>query len=137
MIGKVNATVDFSFKTASVQPERGIAEQESVRQPKAVPEVRKLSDTIREFNEDSASANEAKRKLEEEDVEELSGALNDFMKKMNYDLHFDYRKELGRLTMKMVDRKTDEVIKEFPPEEMVNTLINIKEWIGVFLDKKV
>ena len=58
------------------------------------------------------------------------------MKKMNYDIEFSYYKDLDRLVMKVVDRKTQETIKQMPPEEMLDTLTNLREWIGVFLDKK-
>ncbi len=74
-------------------------------------------------------------KLTEENVDEMSDALNDLMKKMNYDLEFSYYKDLDRLVMKVVDRNTQETIKQMPPEEMLKTLTNLREWIGVFLDK--
>ncbi len=74
-------------------------------------------------------------KLTEKNVDEMTGALNDLMEKMNYDLKFSYYKDLDRLVMKVVDRKTQETIKQMPPEEMLETLTNLKEWIGVFLDK--
>ncbi len=76
------------------------------------------------------------KKLTEENVEEMSGALNDFMKKMNYDIEFSYYKDLDRLIMKVVDKKTDETIRQMPPEDMLKTLSSLREWIGVFLDKK-
>lgn len=74
-------------------------------------------------------------KLTEKNVDEMTGELNDLMEKMNYDLKFSYYKDLDRLVMKVVDRKTQETIKQMPPEEMLETLTNLKEWIGVFLDK--
>lgn len=92
-----------------------------------------------EFNSDQdgkeTGADKAK-KLTEENVEEMSGALNDFMKKMNYDIEFSYYKDLDRLIMKVVDKKTDETIRQMPPEDMLKTLSSLREWIGVFLDKK-
>lgn len=135
MIGKVNGAADFSARISSPAVQAP-AEQEAQKAAGAMPEVKKLSDTIQEFRNGKEDEKKDLKKLTEEDVGELSDALNQFMEKMHYDIRFNYRKELGRLTMKVVDQKTDEVIKEFPPEEMVDTLINIKEWIGVFLDKK-
>ena len=99
----------------------------------------KIYPNVIEFNSDQdgkeTGADKAK-KLTEENVEEMSGALNDFMKKMNYDIEFSYYKDLDRLIMKVVDKKTDETIRQMPPEDMLKTLSSLREWIGVFLDKK-
>ena len=92
-----------------------------------------------EFNSDQdgkETGSDKGKKLTEENVEEMSGALNDFMKKMNYDIEFSYYKDLDRLIMKVVDKKTDETIRQMPPEDMLKTLSSLREWIGVFLDKK-
>ena len=92
-----------------------------------------------EFNSDQdgkETGADKGKKLTEENVEEMSGALNDFMKKMNYDIEFSYYKDLDRLIMKVVDKKTDETIRQMPPEDMLKTLSSLREWIGVFLDKK-
>ena len=39
------------------------------------------------------------------------------------------------MSVKMIDKKTDEVIKEYPPEEMVEGMIRAQEWLGAFLDR--
>lgn len=75
--------------------------------------------------------------LSEDDVSEISDALNKLMEKENNDIKFDYCKELDQLTMQVVDRKTKEVIKQFPPERMLEVLKGIREWVGILLDKKV
>ena len=41
------------------------------------------------------------------------------------------------LNVKMVDKKTNEVIKEFPPEEMIENMIKAKDWLGAFIDKAI
>lgn len=98
------------------------------------------SNSATEFDLNNSNINKKKdsedRNLTEENVDEMSDALNDLMKKMNYDIEFSYYKDLDRLVMKVVDRKTQETIKQMPPEEMLDTLTNLREWIGVFLDKK-
>ena len=99
----------------------------------------KIYPNVIEFNSDQdgkETGADKGKKLTEENVEEMSGALNDFMKKMNYDIEFSYYKDLDRLIMKVVDKKTDETIRQMPPEDMLKTLSSLREWIGVFLDKK-
>lgn len=78
-----------------------------------------------------------KKELSKEDVADMSDALNKLMEKANCDLEFDYCEELDRMTMQVVDKKTKEVIKQFPPQKMLDVLTGIHEWIGVLLDEKV
>ena len=96
----------------------------------------KTNDTVNKekTNEDPT---EIKKKLTKKDVNTMTSALNDFMKNLNCDLEFKYYDKLNQLTVRMVDSKTHETIKEFPPEEIMKAMIKTKEWIGVFLDKNV
>lgn len=75
-------------------------------------------------------------KLNEESVSELTKELNELMENINCDLQFKYNKEVDVMTVKMVDKKTDEVLREYPPEEMVKNMIKAREWIGAFLDRQ-
>ena len=74
--------------------------------------------------------------LEENDLLATYGKeLNELMSKLNCDLEFKYHKEVNVMSVKMIDKKTDEVIKEYPPEEMVEGMIRAQEWLGAFLDR--
>ena len=73
--------------------------------------------------------------MDENSVSLMTKELNELMSKINCDLRFQYHKEVDVMSVKMVDKSTDEVIKEFPPEEMVKNMIKAKEWIGAFLDR--
>ncbi len=75
--------------------------------------------------------------LSHEFVSEMTKELNELMSKLNCDLEFQYHQEVGVMSVKMVDKNTKEVIKEYPPEEMVDGMIKAREWLGAFLDKKV
>ena len=76
-----------------------------------------------------------KKKLNKDEVSTMTAALNDFMENLNCNLEFKFYDKLDQLSVKMVDKQTQEVIKEFPPEEVMKAMIKTKEWIGVFLDK--
>lgn len=75
--------------------------------------------------------------LTEETVSSMTDQLNELMSKINCDLQFSYNKEVDVMSVKMMDKKTGEVIKEYPPEELVESMIKAKEWIGTFLDRIV
>lgn len=73
--------------------------------------------------------------INEKFVSEMTKELNELMSKLNCDLEFQYHNEVGIMSVKMVDKHTKEVIKEYPPEEMVEGMIKAQEWLGAFLDK--
>ena len=73
--------------------------------------------------------------LDEDAVSLMTDELNELMDKINCNLEFKYNKDVDVMTVKMIDKASEEVIKEFPPEEMVKNMIKAKEWIGAFLDR--
>ena len=87
------------------------------------------------FNNQSKD-DKTKKEFKEDDVKEISKALSEFMSKLNTNLEFDYYEKLGRFAVKMVDKETKEVIKEFPPEKILEAMEKTREWIGLILDKK-
>lgn len=73
--------------------------------------------------------------LDEDSVSAITKELNELMDKINCDISFKYHKDVDMMSVSMVDKKTDEVIKELPPEEMIENIKKAREWIGAFLDK--
>ena len=73
--------------------------------------------------------------MDEKSVSNMTKELNKLMSKINCDLEFQYHKEVNLMSVKMIDKATQEVIKECPPEDMIKGMIKAKEWIGAFLDK--
>lgn len=121
--------------TSSVASITNITDDESTKNSNGLMGVNQGATKKNDLN---ASSDEKKKKeLSKEDVAAMSDALNKFMEQANCDIEFKYCQKLDRLTMQVVDRKTKEIIKEFPPKQMLDVLIGIKEWVGVLIDKKV
>ena len=77
------------------------------------------------------------QQMDEKSVNLMTKELNELMSKINCDLEFSYHKEVNMMSVKMIDKKTQEVLKEMPPESMIKHMIAAKDWLGVFLDKNV
>ena len=80
-------------------------------------------------------AEEQQQKMDEKTVDLMTKELNELMDKIDCNLAFKYNKDVDVMTVKMIDKETKEVLKEFPPEEMVKSMVKTKEWIGAFLDE--
>ena len=73
--------------------------------------------------------------LTEEQTAYITEQLNEIMCNINVDLQFQYHKEVNFMSVRMLDKKTGEVLREVPPEAMVEHMIKVHDWIGAFLDK--
>lgn len=85
----------------------------------------------------SQSGDAGKEELTREDVSKLTEHLNKFMVTVNADLRFEMHEGTQRLMVKFIDIKNNQVIKEFPPHELLDTLAAIRDYVGVLLDKRV
>lgn len=73
--------------------------------------------------------------MDETATKNMTEELNKAMERANSNLEFKYHKEVNMMSVAVVDKTSGKVIKELPPEEMVNNIIKNKIWIGAFLDK--
>lgn len=120
-------TVDNGTEQAAAQASAADASQQN-----AVVQNAQNTDAQNGKQKDSK---QKKDKLDEKAVNEMTKELNKLMSKINCDLEFQYHKEVNLMSVKMIDKATQEVLKECPPEDMINGMIKAKEWIGAFLDK--
>ena len=104
-------------------------------QPKGLDAVSAVPDSSKSSQEQQEEKQEQRGKLSPEFVSEMTRELNELMGKLNCDLEFQYHKEVDVMSVRMIDKNTKEVIKEYPPEEMVEGMIKAQEWRGAFLDK--
>ena len=86
-------------------------------------------------DDDSQNENADNQKMDEDSVSFMTKELNELMSKMDCDLEFQYHKEVNVMSVKMLDKKTQEVLKEVPPEDMIKHMIKARDWLGAFLDK--
>ena len=52
-------------------------------------------------------------------------------------LKFSINRELDQVVVKVIDRKTDKVIKELPPEEIQRLHVRLREAIGLLIDEEI
>ena len=70
---------------------------------------------------------------------ELKKAVDDINKSALADQSeavFGIHEKTNRVTIKIVDKKTKEVIKEFPPEKTLDMIAKVWEMAGLMVDEK-
>lgn len=69
---------------------------------------------------------------------QLKKAVSDLNKQMpNSEAIFGIHEETNRVTIKIVDKSTKEVIKEYPPEETLDMIAKVWEVAGILVDEKL
>ena len=91
---------------------------------------------------EQASQKEGRAKKTEEEIlatnEKIRKAVEDLNKKMvsNTEAVFGIHDGTNRVTIKMVDKTSKKVIREYPPEETLDMLAKIWELAGMMIDEK-
>lgn len=68
---------------------------------------------------------------------QMKKAVEELNKKMgNSEAIFGIHEETQRVTIKIVDKKTKEVIREYPPEETLDMIAKVWELAGIMVDEK-
>lgn len=71
-----------------------------------------------------------------DDVEKAVETINDAVEHVNRALRFSIHEDTQRVMVRVVNVFTDEVIKEIPPEEVLDTVARIREMIGLLIDER-
>ena len=69
--------------------------------------------------------------------ENLRKSIEEINKKAaNSEVLFGYHEATHRVTLKVVDKETKKVIKEFPPEKTLDMIAKVWEMAGLMVDEK-
>ncbi len=67
----------------------------------------------------------------------LNEVEQDIQMMRNVGLRFSVHETTGRTVIRVVDRETEDLIREIPPEEFLNIAAKLDEMIGILFDKNV
>jgi len=110
----------------------------------AVVESNKTENTQQQQTEQNHQ--QAQRKLDEstdkdelgrEQLEKMAQQLQDFLGEMNRSLQFQVDEDSGRDVIKVVDKNSGELIKQYPSEEVLSLVAKLSETAGFLIDQTV
>lgn len=122
--GSATVTAAASAATANVEP---------------VAQSTEVISQVASAQEFSFNTNEEKGHSEELGMnnKQLKNAVNDLNKQLkNSEAIFGIHEKTNRVTIKIVDKSTKEVIKEFPPEQTLDMIAKVWEIAGILVDEK-
>lgn len=77
------------------------------------------------------------REIGREEVERQARALEETFAAFNHRIRLAVNEEINQIIIKVVDAKTDKVIKEIPAEEIQRMTAKIRQMIGLLVDEQI
>lgn len=119
-ISGVNPTLNVRpAKMQSVQPPRAIESQ--------VDAARRVANGSREQEPQPVTVTGVQDAVEE---------INKVLHYMNERLEFSVHEATNRVMVRVLDRETDEVLREIPPEQILDLVAKLQELVGLLVDKR-
>ena len=88
-------------------------------------------------NESGGNGNSGYSKQQEPTEAQIKKAVEEINKKVNNsEAIFGVHEKTNRITIKIVDKETKEIIKEFPPEKTLDMIAKVWEVAGLMVDEK-
>ncbi len=117
---KLTETVSLAKSAGSSKVEPKQSPPVEVATPVASAEPADNSVELRKVQEKTASSSEEVEKAMREKVKEAVENVRDFIKKNQRTLDFEMAEESNRVIITVIDRETNKVIRQIPPEDVVS-----------------
>ena len=128
-------TVQATAKVEPVQPVSGSTEA-NPRVEKTAPDPTTVVVAKSEGKKDGTS-NEAQYQNQQPSNEQIKQAVEKLNRSMtNSEAVFGIHEATQRVTIKIVDKESKEVIKELPPEKTLDMIAKVWEMAGILVDER-
>ncbi len=99
------------------------------------------SDNQQDVSINISASNQTKEAEQEtltaQQLDKVAQQLQDFVGDMNRGLQFSVDKNSGRDVIKVVDKESGDLIKQYPSEEVLSLVAKLSEAAGALIDEKV
>ena len=117
---ETNNSMDIDLKAPQIVKKEAHQQKATVEEP-----LRRIQEEQKKIVRGEQNINEA--------VEKLNKALDLFDIQVRFKIH----KETKDIMIKVVDMKNNKVIREIPPEKILDMVAKMMEFLGLLFDEKV
>ncbi len=119
---------------APVQTEKPESATSSVQ---AAEQVDRTTSVVENAQEKGQSENGEQGKEQQSNFEQIRKAVEKLNKNLsNSEAVFGIHEDTNRVTIKIVDKSTKEVLKELPPEKTLDMIAKVWELAGMLIDER-
>ena len=139
-IAGANMTNAYQAAPVQVQPAADSKNMNQATDAAVVSEVaavKKPTTVVSAEKQPSGDASYAQNQ-QEMSQEKIKKAIETINKQLSHtECQYGFHEKTNRVTIKIVDKETDKVIKEFPPEETLEMIAKAWELAGILVDEKL
>ena len=137
----INSNAEVTLPTPLAGEGKVVSQAASSLTERAVDDV-KQADTqnqqrLQQNQYKNNNQDEKAQPLDREQLEQMAQQLQDFMGEMNRSLQFKVDEDSGRDVIKVLDKESGEVIKQYPSEEVLSLVSKLSESAGILIDQTV
>lgn len=140
VVNTVNAPANVSNQSASEQiHEQKIATTQKdagIESSEKLPVNEQLK-RIEETNKSRNGEQEQSATITPKQLEKVAQQLQDFIGEMNRSLEFSVDTDSGRDVIKVLDKSTGELVKQYPSEEVLSLISKLSDATGNLIDTKI
>lgn len=101
-------------------------------------QIQSSSEAIQtDFNREKETEPQVKTERIKEKLEDIVSSLNEFLQPAHTSIKFVLHDKLNEYYVKIIDDRTQEVIKEIPPKKLLDIYAAMTEFLGLVVDKKI
>ena len=82
------------------------------------------------------NADTNRHRFKREDLDSAVEDANKMIANRNDRFEFKIHERTGRMMVKLIDNDTDEVVKEIPPEKLLDLVASIWDLVGILVDER-
>ena len=129
-----------SQKEVAIQTSKITTKTSKIEAPKVESTAKTLVETATiqlQSVKQQAVGEEQKDGVSKEKLEEAVKSINEFLNTQQKASKFVFHEGLDKYYVQLVDAETEEVIKEIPPEKLLNAFYEMKKLAGMIVDEKI
>lgn len=108
----------------------------AVKKPQAEDDKGSGSDNAGSQQQQATGSRQAQQQQQSEQLRKAIAEMNKKINNSNEEAVFGVHEDTNRIMIKIMDKDTKEVIKEFPPEKTLDMIARIWEMAGILVDEK-
>ncbi|MDD1503969.1 flagellar protein FlaG [Lysinibacillus sp. CNPSo 3705] len=94
-------------------------------------------ETITKPLEEKATSTGEEQEVSKNKLQQVVDVVNEFLEINNSSSKFIYHEGLERYYVTIVNRDTEEVVKEIPPKKLLDAFYEMQKMVGMIVDEKI
>ncbi|MET3682974.1 flagellar protein FlaG [Alkalibacillus flavidus] len=101
-------------------------------------QAEKTKPKLQAMNHEASSRRESSDEdMTRERAQELVEGMNEFLEPADTSIRYEMHEDLDRYYISIVDKQTDEVVREIPPKKLLDVYAAMAEFMGFIVDERI